>query len=69
MKNESGDCVCSHAFVCVNSVCDPQRFGCVDHDLQYKHGVHNVWSAPVICPLNPTAVCTVSMYCKRGNSN
>ena len=52
-------------------VCDPQRFGCVDHDLmirEYKHVVHNVRSAPVICPLNPTTVCTVSqvkMYCKR----
>ena len=32
------------------------RFGCVDHDLmirEYKHVVHNVRSAPVICPLNP----------------
>ena len=38
-------------------------FGCVDHDLmirEYKHGVNNARSAPVICPLNPTTVCTVS---------
>ena len=44
----------------IHYVCDPQViswFGCVDHDLirEYKHGVHN---APVICPLNPTTVCT-----------
>ena len=35
---------------------------------EYKHVVHNVRSAQVICPLNPTTVCTVSqvkMYCKR----
>ena len=62
--------MCSHALVCVDlCVCDPQRFGRIR---EYKHGVHNVRSAPVISPLNPTAVCTVSqvkMYCKRGNSN
>ena len=36
---------------------------------EYNYGVHNARSAPVICPLNPTTVCTVpqvKMYCKRG---
>ena len=62
--------------ICVCVVCVIHKgLACVDHDLiirEYKYGVHNARSAPVICPLNPTTVCTVSqvkMYCKRGNSN